>query len=87
MRLSQPLRSVLEHSDCDFGHGREHLRRLHSGDVGIRVIELQVDPNLKTVLFTLKNPHNVPVRRFALKAEKNDWAISCSSREKYPSAK
>jgi hypothetical protein len=36
------------------------------------------DPNLKSFLFTLKNPHNVPARRFALNAQKKDRAILCS---------
>jgi hypothetical protein len=40
----------------------------------------KADPSLKSFLFTLKNPHNVPTRRFALKAEKKDWAIRCVSR-------
>jgi hypothetical protein len=35
------------------------------------------DPSRKTFLFTLKNPHNVPARRFALKAEKKSEAIMC----------
>jgi hypothetical protein len=35
------------------------------------------DPSLKSFLFTLKNPHNVPARRFALKAENR--AICCHS--------
>jgi hypothetical protein len=39
----------------------------------------KADPSLKSFLFTLKNPHNVPARRFALKAEKKDWAIWCNS--------
>jgi hypothetical protein len=37
------------------------------------------DPSLKSFLFTLKNPHNVPARRFALKAERKDGAIFCHS--------
>jgi hypothetical protein len=37
------------------------------------------DASLKSFLFTLKNPHNVPARRFALKAEKKDEAIFCDS--------
>jgi hypothetical protein len=37
----------------------------------------KADPSLKSFLFTLKNPHNVPARRFALKAEKNHKAIYC----------
>jgi hypothetical protein len=32
----------------------------------------KADPSLKSFLFTLKNPHNFPARRFALKAEKKD---------------
>jgi hypothetical protein len=40
----------------------------------------KADPSLKSFLFTLKNPHNVPARRFALKAEeKNYAAIYCHS--------
>jgi hypothetical protein len=37
----------------------------------------KADPGLKSFLFTLKNPHNVPARRFGLKAEKKDQAIYC----------
>jgi hypothetical protein len=33
------------------------------------------DPSLKSFLFSLKNPHNFPPRRFALKAEKQNVAI------------
>jgi hypothetical protein len=40
----------------------------------------KADPSLKSFLFTLKNPHNFLARKFALKAEKKDEAISC-----YPS--
>jgi hypothetical protein len=39
----------------------------------------KTDESLKSFLFTLKNPHNVPARRFALKAEKEDEAICCDS--------
>jgi hypothetical protein len=39
----------------------------------------KADPSLKSFLFTLKNPHNVPARRFALKAEKKNEAILCDS--------
>jgi hypothetical protein len=39
----------------------------------------KADPSLKSFLFTLKNPHNFPARRFALKAEEKDWAINCDS--------
>jgi hypothetical protein len=41
--------------------------------------KLNADPSLKSFLFTLKNPHNVMARRFALKAEKRQRAISCDS--------
>jgi hypothetical protein len=39
----------------------------------------KADPSLKSFLFTLKNPHNFPARRFALKVEKKDKAIYCWS--------
>jgi hypothetical protein len=35
----------------------------------------KADPSLKSFLFALKNPHNVPARRFALKSYKNYEAI------------
>jgi hypothetical protein len=37
----------------------------------------KADPSLKSFIFTLKNPHNVPARRFALKPEKKNMAIVC----------
>jgi hypothetical protein len=43
--------------------------------VGIRVWSYKADHSLKSFVFTLKNPHNFPVRKFALKAEKKDRAI------------
>jgi hypothetical protein len=39
----------------------------------------KADPSLKSFLFTLKNPQNVPPRRFALNPTRNQWAIYCSS--------
>jgi hypothetical protein len=42
--------------------------------------KFKADPSLKSFLFTLKNPHNVLARRFALKGEKNEQAIGCDSR-------
>jgi hypothetical protein len=36
------------------------------------------DPSLKSFLFTLKNPHNVPARTIALKAEAQHAAIECN---------
>jgi hypothetical protein len=38
---------------------------------------LKADDSQKSFLFTLKNPHNSPARRFALKTEKKNNAISC----------
>jgi hypothetical protein len=35
----------------------------------------KADPSLESFIFTLKNPHNFPARKFALKAEKKDEAI------------
>jgi hypothetical protein len=40
---------------------------------------LKADDSLKSFLFTLKNPHNIPARRFALKAEEKWAAIVCDS--------
>jgi hypothetical protein len=39
----------------------------------------KVDWSEKSVLFTLTNPHNVAVQRFAWKPENNHEAICCSS--------
>jgi hypothetical protein len=38
----------------------------------------KADPSLKTFVFTLKNPHNLPARRFALRPEQMDQAICCT---------
>jgi hypothetical protein len=40
----------------------------------------KVDNSLKSFLFTLKNPHNIPARRFALNAKKKQSAIVCDSK-------
>jgi hypothetical protein len=40
----------------------------------------KADPSLKSFLFTVKNPHNFPARRFALKVEKKHEAIRCDSK-------
>jgi hypothetical protein len=37
------------------------------------------DGSLKSFLFTLKNPHNIPARKFALMADQKDVAIFCDS--------
>jgi hypothetical protein len=39
----------------------------------------KADDSQKSFLFTLKNPHNIPARRFALKAKKKSEAIYCDS--------
>jgi hypothetical protein len=38
-RISPPMRRPRKHSDCDFGHEREHLRRVYAGGVGIAGVE------------------------------------------------
>jgi hypothetical protein len=39
----------------------------------------KTDNSLKSFLFTLKNPHNIPARRFALKVNERGAAIYCDS--------
>jgi hypothetical protein len=39
----------------------------------------KADASLKSFVFRLENPHNVPARSFALKAKKMDEAIRCDS--------
>jgi hypothetical protein len=39
----------------------------------------KADDSQKSFVFTLKNPHNIPARRFALKAEWKHQAIICNS--------
>jgi hypothetical protein len=43
-------------------------------------ITFKADDSQKSFVFTLKNPHNIPARRFALKAEKKHQAIYCDFR-------
>jgi hypothetical protein len=38
------------------------------------------DPSLKTFIFTLKNPHDVPARKFSLQAGRRRRAIICESK-------
>jgi hypothetical protein len=40
----------------------------------------KADDSLRSFVFTLKNPHNIPARRFALKAEEKWRAIYCDSK-------
>jgi hypothetical protein len=39
----------------------------------------KADSSQKSFLFTLKNPHNIPARRFGLEAQGKDRAIYCDS--------
>jgi hypothetical protein len=39
----------------------------------------KADRSLTSFLFTLKNPHNIPARRFALKFQTRDRALVCES--------
>jgi hypothetical protein len=39
----------------------------------------KADDNSKSFLFTLKNPHNISMRRCLLKPERKNMAITCSS--------
>jgi hypothetical protein len=43
----------------------------------------KADDSLRSFLSTLKNPHNIPTRNFALKAEERQWAITCDSEQVY----
>jgi hypothetical protein len=36
------------------------------------------DDSLRSFIFTLKNPHNIPAQRFPLKADKKNVAIDCN---------
>jgi hypothetical protein len=54
--------------------------RVHNGKWGNENNCYKADDSQKSFLFTLKNPHNIPARRFALKAEKKEEAIGCDSR-------
>jgi hypothetical protein len=39
----------------------------------------KADWSQKSFLFTLKNPHNIPAQRFAVKAERKIYEIYCTS--------
>jgi hypothetical protein len=40
---------------------------------------LKTDDSLRSFLFTLKNPRNIPAKRFALREEKKQWAAVCTA--------
>jgi hypothetical protein len=82
------MRRTREHTDAHFGHGRECLWRLRAAAVGVARAEREdrdakncwkCDESLKSFLFTLKNLHNTPARKFALNAEEKQLAINCVS--------
>jgi hypothetical protein len=75
VRLSLPLRRPREHSDIDSGHEGEHYRSLHAGGPNW----YKADPSLRSFLLTLKNPHNCPAWKFALKGTMKDKAIHCTA--------
>jgi hypothetical protein len=76
-RFSRPLRRSRAHSGTDPGHGGEHFRGFtpveweSQPDSGVC---WKADPSLKSFLLMLKNAHNFPARKFALKPEKKVFA-------------
>jgi hypothetical protein len=82
-RISPPMRRPRKHSDCDFGRGGftpvEWESRVWNGKWGDDNNCWKADDSQRSFLFTLKNPHNIPARRFALKAEERHHAIYCGS--------
>jgi hypothetical protein len=54
--------------------------RTHNGRYGNEDNCWKADDSLRSFLFTLKNPHNIPARRFALKAKEKWAAICCNSK-------
>jgi hypothetical protein len=67
------------HSRCDWHANTLTVILDTNGRSGKEDNFYKADPSLKSFLFTLKNPHNFPARRFALKAEKKEVAIYCWS--------
>jgi hypothetical protein len=55
--------------------------RIWDGKYGSESNTWKTDDSLRSFVFTLKNPHNVPARRFTLKAEKKDQAIYCDCKQ------
>jgi hypothetical protein len=54
--------------------------RVHNKEYMEKDNRYKADHSQKSFLFTLKNPHNIPARRFALKAERWQYAIVCDSK-------
>jgi hypothetical protein len=76
------------HRRCD-GHGNTLILIFDTtGNIfgGFTPVEWEsnsgekADDSQNSFVFTLKNPHNIPARRFALKAEKKHQAIVCNSK-------
>jgi hypothetical protein len=76
--MPPPLRRPREHSAFDIGHRREYFWRLHAGEWEFGN-KWKGDNNLRSFLFTLRNPYSVPPRKFVLKAEHKQFAICCHS--------
>jgi hypothetical protein len=53
--------------------------RKWNGKLGSEENRWKADDSLRSFLFTLKNPHNIPARRFALKAQQKWRALWCGS--------
>jgi hypothetical protein len=51
--------------------------QIWKGDYGNPNNTLKEDDSLKSFLFTLKNPNNFPVKRFALQPKMKHQAINC----------
>jgi hypothetical protein len=79
VRLSQPLRRPRAHRDAHPRQEREHFQGFTPVEWKSEDWLSKADPSLKSFLFSLKNPHNFPARKFALKAEKKNYAIYCDS--------
>jgi hypothetical protein len=54
--------------------------RVWNGKAGDRNNTWKADVSQRSFLFTLKNPFDIPERRFVLKAENKHQAIRCESR-------
>jgi hypothetical protein len=48
-------------------------------DIGGHASGYRADPSESSFLFTLKNPHNFPAKKFGLKSEEKNKAIDCRS--------
>jgi hypothetical protein len=60
-------------------HGPLWESREWNGKYGKNDNRSKADDSLRSFVFTLKNPDNIPARKFALKAEEKGAAIYCDS--------